>query len=344
MDLETFLGMAQHAIDTGNIQAAFEMYEAALQRAPNNVDVLEAYGEMMLHHGDPEAAKRLLLHAVTVCPNEGHVKYLNLAQLSTGHAALGYYESAVSVLLGDLSKARKLKTKKHINRTISTAKCAMAELYLTDLCEEPEAEERCERYVIDAEMYCKDNIEVHQLKGSLRLSQNRPEDAIQALRTAVKLTHTLGEQYQPPYESKLELGKLLMQVDPKDAFDFFLEILQLDDSDPYVWFLLGESARLRGCKNNDAARILRHARLRVVAAQVGDEALAEIDQSIRLLIEAIGGADAVALIPNMEAPNPLDYLEPDAEDEEAEEAPEDIADEELLEDAEAGWEDIDDDD
>ena len=328
------MGMAQHAIDQGNIPAAFEFYEACLQRDGRNVEVLEAYGEMMLHHGDPKAAERMLLHAVAIDPNHGHVKYLNLGQLTQGHTSLGHYESACTVLLQELAKSRTAKQRAIISRTISTAKVAIAELFLTDLCDEPDAEQRCEAAVTDAEMYCKDNIEVHQTRGNLRLSQERPEEAAIALKEAVRLTHIMPEQFQPPYESKLELGKLLMQVDPRAAFNFFLELLQLDDSDPYVWFLLGESARLKGAFG-DSARLLRHARVRVEAANVGPEALAEVDTSIRLLVEAIG-VEAVNQIPHMNEPNPLEHLEDNddtGDDEEAAEGEDDA-------DPDAGWEDF----
>jgi len=320
---ENWLALAQAAVDSGNVQAAFEMYEAALQKDPNNVEIFETYGEMMLHYGDPAAAQRMLTYAVQISPNEGHVKYLNLAQLASGQEAIGHYENACRVLLSELARSSNSSQREEIQRALATAKCAMAEMYLTDLCEEEDAEFRCETHVDDAERYSKDTIEVHQMRGSLRLSQQRPDDATASLKEAVRLSHVLPEELQPPYESKLELGKLIMQVSPDDAFRFFQELLQLDDRNPYVWFLLGESARMSE-KWHDAARLLRHARLRVQAADAGEEALNEVDTSIRLLVEAIG-VEEVNRIPNMDAPNPLDFLEKDigGEDEEWEDVDED---------------------
>lgn len=311
MNVELALGLAMTAVDSGNVGAALEFYEAALAGAPTNVEVLESYAETLLHHANqPDRAKQMLLHAVTISPNEGHVKFLNLAQLCSGLEALRYYQNAISVLQSELARVRSKKERREIGREICMAGCAIAELYLTDLCDEDGAEEYCEGALAEAEKHWPNNVELHQTRGSLRLSQDRMGEALQSLLEAVRLTHTMGEEYQPTYESKVELGKLLMQVSPPDAFRFLLEVLQMDDSNPYVWFLCGESARLRG-HYHDAARLLKHARLRVTN---DDDALQEIDNAIQQLIQDMGGVDAVNAIPHMDVPNPLDYLQPDDEE------------------------------
>lgn len=331
MSVDTLLNLAQSAVDLGNIPAACEFYEIGLVQYPNNGQVFEAYAEIMLHFiQDQDRAAQMLRHAINVCPDDGYVKYLNLAQLLTGREALECYRRAYEILLRDLGRARKKKNQKTIRRTIASVRCGAAELFLTDLCDEPEAEQECEANVNDANFYCDDSVEVHQLRGSLRLSQQRNEEALVSLRRAVELTHSLGEEYQPTLNSKVELGKLLMQVDATDAFRFLLELLQLDDSNAYVWFLLGESARMRK-RYHDAARLLKHSRIR--AAQIPDsaEALSDIDRAIMVLVEEMGGPDMVQHIPHMDHPNPIALLEPEGDDGGAE-------------DNEAGWEAASDDD
>ena len=313
MNVTTLLGLAQNAVDVGNVPAACEFYEVALQMSPNNDVVLEAYAEIMMHFvRDAGRAEQMLRHAVALNPNEGHVKYLNLAQLCSGHEALALYGTAYTIAQRELGRSRKKKQQKAIRRTLSTIRCAAAELYLTDLCDEPNAEEECEKSIDDANFYCNDSVEVHQLRGSFRLSQKRCEEAAESLRIAVDLTHRLGEEYQPTYESKVELGKLLMQVAPGEAFRFLLEVLQLDATNPYVWFLLGEASRLRQ-RYADAARLFKHARLMV--SPTNAEAIHEIDSAILLLVSEMGGEAAVNSIPHMDAPNPLDHLQPEDEEE-----------------------------
>lgn len=311
MDLNTLLSLAQSALNMGQIQAACEFYEVGLSRFPNNADIFEAYAEIMVHFTqDTNRAQQLLQHAIQVCPDEGHVKYLNLAQLQHGREALDSYRRAYEILVRDLGRARKKKQQKNIRRMISSVRCAAAELYLTDLCDEPNAEEECETNVNDANFYCDDSVEVHQLRGSLRLSQQRNDEARESLRRAVELTHSLGEEYQPTLNSKVELGKLLMQVDPTSAFRFLLELLQLDDSNAYVWFLLGESARMRK-RYADSARLLKHSRILASAMADSTEALGDIDTAIMVLVEEVGGSEAVQQIPHMDHPNPIALLEPE---------------------------------
>lgn len=312
MNVELALGLAMNAVDEGHVAAALEFYEVALAGSPNNVEVLEGYAETLLHHANqPDRARQMLLHAAVVSPNEGHVKYLNLAQMSNGQEALGFYQRAIDVLRSELAHARTKKERKEISRQISSASCAVAELYLTDLCDDDNAEAYCDGALCEAEKFWDNNIEVHQTRGSLRLSQQRPSEALHSLMEAVRLTHALGEEYQPTYESKIELGRLLMQCSPPDAFKFLLEVLQMDDTNANVWFLCGEAARLRG-HYADSARLLKHARMRVPA---GDEdALCEIDAAIQQLVVDMGGVEAVNAIPNMDVPNPLDFLEPEPDE------------------------------
>jgi hypothetical protein len=48
------------------------------------------------------------------------------------------------------------------------------------------------------------------------------------------------------------------------------------------------------------------------------DALHEVDQAIMVLVEEIGGAEVVNGVPHMDAPNPIDYLEPEEDLQEAE--------------------------
>lgn len=315
MNTETLLALAQNAVDVNNLRAACEFYEVALQQSPNDINVLEAYAEIMLHYvQDSGRAEQMLRHAINVAPNEGYVKYLNLAQLINGTEAVLCYKKAYAIIKQEMSRTAKKKKRANFERELASCLCAVAELYLTDLCDEEDAEANCEAAITEAKRVCDRSIEVHQLEASLRLSQVRPEDALQSLRSAVALTHKLSEEYQPTYESKVELAKLLMQVDHTEAFQFLLEVLQLNDTNAYVWFLMGETARLRK-RYHDSARLLKHARTVATIANAGDEALAEIDNTIRLLIEEIGGEQAVAAIPYMDSKNPIEFLEPEEGDE-----------------------------
>lgn len=320
MDTNTLLGLAQSAVDVGNVKAACEFYEVALAQAPHNDEVLEAYAEIMVHYGqDPGRAQQLLRHAIELNPDNGYVKYLNLAQLCEAAEALRCYEKAYQIASLMLHGCRKKRMKKTLQETMATMCCAVAELYLTDLCFNEDAEQQCERAVTQALELNSEMVEPHQLQASLRLSQQRPEEALASLRQAVDLTHRLGEEHQPTYESKIELGRLLMQVEPAEAFQYLLEVLQYGDNNPYVWFLLGECARLRG-RFVDAARLLRRARVMLVVSGGDATSLAEVDAAIGVLVQEMGGPEAASQITDLDHPNPLELLQPEEEAEEAEDA------------------------
>lgn len=337
MDTNTLLALAQSAVDTGNVKAACEFYEVALAQSPNNDEVLEAYAEIMIHHAqDLARAQQMLRHAIDINPDRGYVKYLNLAQLCEAEEALKCYEKAYQIASGMLRGCRKKRMKKTLQETMATMCCAVAELYLTDLCFTDKAEQQCEQAVLRALEHNSEIVEPHQLQASLRLSQCRPEEALESLRRAVDLTHRLGEEHQPTYESKIELGRLLMQVNPAEAFQFLLEVLQYGDNNPYVWFLLGECARMRG-RYVDAARLLRRSRVMLVVSGGDAAALAEVDAAIAVLVQEMGGPGAAAQIPDLDHPNPLELLQP----EEGQGPEEEDGDDDL---AEPEWEPCDDED
>ncbi|KAL7701984.1 hypothetical protein N2W54_008126 [Lotmaria passim] len=339
MDTNTLLALAQSAVDVGNVKAACEFYEVALAQSPNNDEVLEAYAEIMIHYAqDPSRAQQMLRHAIEINPNQGYVKYLNLAQLCEAAEALKCYEKAYQIASLMLHGCRKKKMKRTLQETMATICCAVAELYLTDLCFNDDAEQQCEQAVTRALELNSEIVEPHQLQASLRLSQCRPEEALESLRRAVDLTHRLGEEHQPTYESKIELGRLLMQVEPAEAFPFLLEVLQYGDNNPYVWFLLGECARMRG-RYIDAARLLRRARVMLVVSGGDATSLAEVDAAIGILVQEMGGPDAVAQVVDIDHPNPLELLQPE-DDAAAEEENDEAAEEDL---AEPEWESCDED-
>lgn len=314
MNTATILALAQNAVDVGNIKAACEFYDVALAQSPNNEEVLEAYAEIMVHYvQDIPRAQQMLRHAIDVNPNEGFVKYLNLAQLCEAEEALKCYTKAYEIANNMLSKCRKKKAKRTLQETMATMCCAVAELYLTDLCFAENAEQQCELAVTRALELNSDVVEGHQLQASLRISQCRPEDALQSLRRAVDLTHRLSEEHQPTYESKVELGRLLMQVSPDEAFAFLLEVLQYGDNNPYVWFLLGECARLRH-RFPDAARLLRRARVMLMVSDGDPAALQEVDTAISLLVNEMGGAEVASQVPDLDHPNPIDLLQPEGDE------------------------------
>merc|ERR1719491_1092557 len=124
-----------------------------------------------------------------------------LGQLSNGNEALGYFNKAIlnlSACVGIL-EAREVKSSSEAagvgeigsdttienslmgaRRQLCTAQCSVAELYLTDLCDEVDAESKCESYLKTA-LQLGDNEstpDATQAMANLRLCQSRGVEAI----------------------------------------------------------------------------------------------------------------------------------------------------------------------
>jgi hypothetical protein len=104
---------------------------------------------------------------VTVQPEEGHSKFLSLAQLFDGQQSLQLYRQGIAIL----TKADSPDTK----RDLASAHCAIADLYMTDLCDEADAEAECTKAIESAILADESNPEAWQTKARLELVKSQFE-------------------------------------------------------------------------------------------------------------------------------------------------------------------------
>jgi predicted Zn-dependent protease len=129
--------------------------------------------------------------------------------------------------------------------------CSMAEIYLTDCCQESDAEARCEQYLSQALAFDPESIEALQTLASVRLSQSRPSEASALLRQSLGLWTALepGTGLWPSFGLRMNLARLLLEL---SLFDEALSVLQInqteDDEDPEVWYLFGWSYYIMAAK------------------------------------------------------------------------------------------------
>lgn len=89
---------------------------------------------------------QVLARSILLEPEEGPDKYLYMAQLYEGRRALEYYEKGLELLLRKLGeRAEGAKEGEAVlKQRVCMAYCSVAELFLTDLCFEPDAEAQCQ--------------------------------------------------------------------------------------------------------------------------------------------------------------------------------------------------------
>ncbi len=137
----------------------------------------------------------MLERSAKLAPDAGASKWLYLGQLQEGWHALQSFSKGAEVLRVELAakagagakgaaKARQEEEGQPeeaevvaIRNQLCSAQCSIAELYLTDLCFEEDAEARCQAALDEAVLMDQGSPEVSQALANLRLSQQRGDEA-----------------------------------------------------------------------------------------------------------------------------------------------------------------------
>jgi tetratricopeptide (TPR) repeat protein len=227
-------------LDSFDIEVALKWCYKGLNRYPDNNDILEAAGNVMLEMGHIEDAIKCFQRAIDFHPNDGYIKYLQLGQINSGNEAVDFITKGIQIMLNSHAD-------KH---QISVAYCSLAEIFLTDLCYEEEADSKCYGYCNKALCYDPFNVECYHLLASYNLSKCDIEQAKEHLLKGVKLwLPKLANKkvVLPSYFSRVNLSKLLIEVEEYDVALKVLEGLLVEDDEVLsVWYLIGWLEYLRG--------------------------------------------------------------------------------------------------
>lgn len=232
--------------------------------ATQALPALNLLGEISVELGDVPGARSYFQQAVTLDP-EGTVpeivgggaeKFLWLAQLCEegGQASVGWFEKGVVALQHEIGEIENgnvngldedsvmmLRIEK--KRKLANALCGVAEIYMTDLSWEEDAEARCEALITQA-MAVEDETspEVLQTLASIRLSQQRVEDAQSALSRSLNAWKDLEPEDAavPDFASRISLSRLLMEAEMEaEAMTVLERLIMEDDQSVEAWYLGG---------------------------------------------------------------------------------------------------------
>ncbi|TRY79336.1 hypothetical protein TCAL_06603 [Tigriopus californicus] len=260
--IDQILEKAQENLDQYDYEMAQKFCQRALEMNPDHAKALELTSTLLLEAGEVEDAKHCLGRAITVQPDEGFSKYFSMAQLLGGQEALELYRKGIEVLTQARDKATEEAEAKDLTRDLSNAYCSMAELFMTDLCDETEAEEdtlRCIRSALDVD---KRNPEAFQTKARYLLVREKFEEAKDTMKQSLELWLPA---YQGVLENKLEVvdfdpvevcsllyttrigtSKMLIEMEMwEEAIQVLEGLLEEDDSCVETWYLLGWLNKLR---------------------------------------------------------------------------------------------------
>ncbi|KAJ5905506.1 assembly chaperone of rpl4 [Penicillium subrubescens] len=286
-DPSTLLDQATILLQTGRTDEALPTAQQALDLATNNASVqlqaVNLLGEINVELGEIETAREYFLRAVEQDPNGsipeseggGAEKFMWLAQLSEqgvdGQCPVVREGQTLQSLQGktgaeEVTLAEEKKVK------LSNALCAVAEIYMTDLSWEEDAEARCEALITEALTFTPDAPEVLQTFASIRISQLKTEEAQEALKRSISLWKDLAPEDPkvPDFAVRISLARLLMEVTLEfDALEVLERLILEDDQSVEAWYLGGWCLYLLAEKQqapkdlteDEAAESPRHASL-----------------------------------------------------------------------------------
>ncbi|EGV66114.1 hypothetical protein PSN45_003581 [Yamadazyma tenuis] len=186
---------ARHFLDNSLPEEALELLTSKLVENQADIEYLQLYGEVLLENNQVEDAYNLFIKTCEMDPiaDKGVEKFLYLGQIIGGEDGIAYLDVGLNKLNEQFENGNKdIKTIKKLNEGIF----AKIEIWMTDLCMEPEAESKCDE-LIDYALKVDDSYpETYSLLASIRISQQRNEDAEEALARSWELFQQRKQKIQ----------------------------------------------------------------------------------------------------------------------------------------------------
>ncbi|KAJ2879131.1 hypothetical protein IWW38_006178 [Coemansia aciculifera] len=249
--MDQLLTKTQELMDDNDYETALKFVAKAIELDENNTQALLLAAIIQLESGEAEPAINCLLKCAQLSPDRGFEKYMYLGQFAVELESVKYFQLGVDAMQRDLDElsAESRDQAAVLKRKMAEAYVAMTEIYLTDCCFEEDAEKKCEDLLQRGLLIDPQCPEVYQTMASVRLSQNRPEDARECVAKSMALwanKDCTDPSQIPSYENRLALVRLLLELDDKEKALGLLEDLQKEDDESVdVWYLFGWTYHLQ---------------------------------------------------------------------------------------------------
>ncbi|KAF9267726.1 TPR-like protein [Marasmius fiardii PR-910] len=254
--IESLLEKAQSLVVQCDYELALRFIQRILEQQPSHTDARELKGVVQLEMGDIESANQTFLsllppsaHAPSPPPPSAH---LYLAQISSNdpQTALKHYQAAIDIMSVNLKgKERAVDGGSdddlELRTNIVRAFIGQVEIWMDpsyDLCFAPEAEKTCEELLESALRIDPNNSEALQALASVRMSQQRPEEAKDCLEKAWGAWKDLDleDPKIPPIETRLALVKLFLELSLFTPALLVLHgVMSSTDEEVEAWYLEG---------------------------------------------------------------------------------------------------------
>ncbi|CAG0916401.1 unnamed protein product [Notodromas monacha] len=278
------LKKVNECLDAFQYELAKKFSQRSVESDPNNLEALEMHAVVLTECGDVDGAKVFYEKTIALKPDEGYSKYLGHAQLVDGIESLNSYSKAILLMekaLADIDDSSENSDEDdreegenlsgtQLKTQLSSAHCSIAELFMTDLCDEPEAEGECKKHINQAIERDPKNPEGYQLMASFCLVKADVDLARDFMTKSLNLW--LDEQKVTvsgaacaksdpvlmcslPRSTRFSSAKLCIELDMwKEAIQILDVLIEEGDEDADAWYLLGYVYYLRGEKFFKKAR------------------------------------------------------------------------------------------
>ncbi|KAK1996866.1 TPR domain-containing protein [Colletotrichum falcatum] len=247
-DLESAVSAAKKALDGTGVGGDYELAAVNL------------LGLINIEMGEVDEARAYFLRAVELDIDGalderiggGPEKFLWLAQLSEegGQDSVNWFDKGAQSLRGQIQVLADLPKRsaeqeaqlEERKRKLGGALCAVAEVYMTDLSWEADAEQRCEALITEAGLVAPESAETWQTVANVRISQEKVEEARTALARSLELWVNLPplDPNVPDFPTRISLVRLLLEVEmEKEAIEVLERLVGDDDQSVEAWYLGG---------------------------------------------------------------------------------------------------------
>lgn len=162
------------------------------------------------------------------------------------------YKKGIEVMTQDIqtyaSEGRK-EDEALATRQLASAYASIADLYMTDLCDEQDAEKFCELALKEALSIDGQNIDALQSLGNLRMIRNKDDEAKKYLNTVyniiMKIKKDVDQQESaskqlPSIDFRMQTTRLLVELQEfKKSVKILDTIIKEEDERVETWYLLG---------------------------------------------------------------------------------------------------------
>ena len=263
LQIDRALPIARRALD--------QFLEAYPHNPRASYPALLLLGQIYLALGDVGLSREHYLKATEVDPDgseTGAAPFLWIAQLSEvgGEESIRWFEKACTILrraLRELEEQRGIEEAEdaimEIRRQLGETLCSMTEVYMTDLSYvtfdtyhvvqqltdvpgsfDPEAGSRCDALMTEAVLVCPESPAVLQTLASVRISEERMDDAKSALTRSMELWRHLpnDDVNIPDFATRISLARLLLEVEMEpEAVEVVDQLVQEDDQSVEALYL-----------------------------------------------------------------------------------------------------------